>query len=169
MKKILPFLLILPLLISNCKKEEPILFEMVYAEDFTLPAGLNPIDAHYFRITDIPVGTYLSSRNLTADIMNSIIPRQGNFINIFAGSASYDFIREVSVRIYTDDENDWKEIFWHFNVPIDTGDNLGLPASLDDVKEYLNGSTFNLIIKFDLRGAPLQNIETRFQFSFGVK
>lgn len=169
MKKILPLLFILPLLISNCKQEEPILFEMVYAETFTIPAGLNPIDAHYFRIKDIPIGTYLSSRGLSADEMNSINPKEGNFINILAGSANYNFIREVSIRIYTDDENDWKELFWHFLVPEETGDNLALPASLEDVKEYLNGSTFNLEIKLNLRGTPLQNIETQLRFSLGVK
>ena len=169
MKRLLPILFILPLFISNCKKEDPILFEMLYSEDFTIPAGLNPVDAHYFRIENIPVGTYLSARGLTADMLGSITSKEGNFVNIFSGSASYSFIREVSIRIYSDDENDWKEIFWHFNVPQDTGDSLGLPPSLDDIKEYLNGSTFNLIIKLDLRGPPVQNIDTQFRFSFGAK
>jgi hypothetical protein len=169
MKKILPILFILPLLFSNCKKEEPILFEMVYAEDFTIPAGLNPVDAHYFRIKNISVGTYLSSRGLSADEMNSITPREGSFVNIFAGSATYNFLREVSIRIYTDDENDWKELFWHFNVPEDSGDNLALPASLEDVKEYFNGSTFNVEIKLNLRGTPIQNIDTQLRFSLGAK
>lgn len=169
MNKLLPLLFVLPLFISNCKKEDPILFEMVYVADFTIPAGINPVDAHFFHIKNIPVGTYLSARNLTADQLNSITSREGTFVNIFSGTASYDFIREVSIRIYTDDENDWKEIFWHFNVPLDTGDVLGLPASLENVKEYLNGSTFNIIIKLNLRGAPLQNIDSQFQFSFGAR
>ncbi len=169
MKKILPILLILPLFISNCKKSDPILFEMVYAEDFVIPAGLNPFDAHYFVLKDIPVGTYLSARNLTADMLNSITPKAANFVNAFAGTAGYDFIREISVRIYKDNENDWKEIFYHFNVPENTEDNLGIIPSLEDVKSYLNGQTYNIIVKLDLRRAPLQNIETQFRFSFGAK
>ena len=168
MKNILPILLILPLFISNCKKEEPVLFEMLYAENFTIPAGINPFDTHYFRIKDIPVGTYLSSRNLTADQMNSIKPRAANLLNVLAGSAAYDFIQEVSVRIYTDNENDWKEIFWHFSVPEETGDNLGIPPTLEDARSYLGGTTFNIIIQLKLRRAPLQSIESQFRFSFGA-
>ena len=159
----------LPLLFFNCKKEDPILFEMGYSQDFTIPAGLNPVDAHYFRITDIPVGTYLSSRGLTADMVNSIRGRQATFINIFAGTSPYSFLREVSIRIYTDNENISGEPFWHFNVPTNAGDNLGIPQTDDDIKEYLTGSTFNLLIKLDLRASPLQNVETRLNFTFGVR
>ncbi len=169
MKKILPFLLILPLFLSNCKKEEPILFEMVYAEDFTIQAGLNPFDTHYFYLENIPIGTYLSSRNLTADMLSSINPRAGSIVNVFSGSASYDFIRDVSVRIYTDDENNYKETFYYDNVPENTGDNLGVIPSLVDAKTYLNGQTFNIVIRLNFRRSPLQNIETQLRFSFGAK
>jgi hypothetical protein len=169
MRKILPLLLILPLFLSNCKKEDPILFEMVYAEDFVIQAGLNPFDTHYFRLKDIQVGTYLSSRNLTADIMNAINPKAANFINVFAGTAEYDFIRDISIRIYTDDENDYKEIFFYDIVPQNTGDNLGIIPSLVDAKSFLNEPTFNILIRLNLRRSPLQNIETQLRFSFGVK
>ena len=62
-----------------------------------------------------------------------------------------------------------RNIFWHFNVPENTGDNLGLPPTEDDVKKYFNDSTFNILIKLQLRGAPLQNVETQFAFSFGAQ
>ena len=169
MKKILSILLILPLLFSNCKKEDPILFEMVYAENFTIPAGINPFDTHYFRIKNIPIGTYLSSRNLTTDMLNSINPRAANFVNVFAGTASYDLIRDVSVRIYTDDENNFKELFYYDLVPENTGDNLGIIPSLVDTKDFLNDTHFNIIIRLNFRQPPVQNIETRLRFSLGVK
>ena len=169
MKKIFPLLLILPLILSNCKKEDPILFEMVYAEDFVIQAGLNPFDTHYFNIENIPVGTYLSARNLTAGDLNSIEPKASNLVNVFAGSASYDFIRDISVRIYTDDENNYKEIFYYDNVPENTGDNLGIIPSLEDAKSYLNGETFNIAVRLNFRQSPLQNIETQLRFSFSAK
>lgn len=169
MKKILPILFILPLFISNCKKDDSVLFEMLYAENFTIPAGINPFDTHYFVLKDIPVGTYLSSRNLTADMLNSIEGRAATLINIFAGSGSYDFIQEVSIRIYADDENDWKETFWHFNVPENTGDNLGVPPVTGDVKSYLGGTTFNIVVQLKLRRTPVQSIDTELRFSFGAK
>ncbi len=169
MKKIFPIFLILPFLFSNCKKEDPVLFEMLYIENFTIPAGINPFDAHYFRIENIPVGTYLSSRNLTTDMLNSINPRAASFVNVFAGTASYDLIRDVIVRIYTDDENNYKELFYRKPVPEDTGDNLGIIPSLGDAKDFLSGTSFNIIIRLNFRRPPIQNIDTRFQFTLGAK
>lgn len=169
MKKILPFLFVLPLFISNCNKGDVFLFEMLYVEDFVIPAGLNPFDTHYFRLKDIPIGTYMSARNLTANDLKAIEPNTANLINIFAGTANYDFIREVAIDIYTDDENAGKEIFWYSPVPENTGDNLGVIPALGDAKPYLTGTTFNILIKLELRRAPLQNIDTEFRFSFGAK
>ncbi len=170
MKKLLPFLLVLPIFISDCKKDDPVLFEMLYANDFVIPAGLNPFDTHYFTLKDIPVGTYLSSRNLTTDMLTRIEPRAANFINIFAGTATYDFIREISVRIYTDDENDSREAFYHFQVPQNAGDNLPIiPNDALDARPYFNGNTFNILIRLDLRQTTMQNIETQLRFSFGAR
>jgi hypothetical protein len=102
-------------------------------------------------------------------MLNSINPKASSLVNIFAGSASYDFIRDVSVRIYTDDENNYKEIFYYDNVPENTGDNLGLIPSLVDAKNYLNGETFNIAVRLNLRQSPLQNIETQLRFSLAAK
>ena len=169
MKKLLPLLLILPFFISNCNKEEPILFEMVYAENFVIEAGLNPFDTHYFRLLNVPIGTYMSSRNLTADLLQEINPREASFVNAFTGGGAYDFIRDVSVRIYTDDENVYKEIFYYDNVPENTGDNLGVIPSLVDAKTFFGGPTFNITIRLNFRQAPMQNIESQFRFSFGAR
>ncbi len=163
------FLFIVPLITSSCKKEDPELFEMLYAENFTIPAGLNPFDTHYFLLKDIPVGTYLSARNLTPDMLKAINPKAASFINTFAGSANYDFLRDVSVRIYTDDINNSKELFYYDLVPENTGDNLGLIPSLADARAYLNGSVFNIEIRLNFKRAPLQNIETQFRFSLSAK
>ncbi len=169
MKKILPLLLMLSLLVSNCQKEEKALFELAYTEDFVIPAGLNPFDTHYFVLRDIPIGTYFTANNVDPSDLNSINPKSARLTNIFAGSGNYDFIQELSVRMYTDNENDWKEIFWRDAIPLNNGDELDIIPTLVDAKPYMQNTKFNIEIQMRLRAAPQSNLETRFRFAFDAK
>lgn len=169
MKKLLPLLFILPLFLSNCKKEDKALFEMAYTRDFVIPAGLNPFDTHYFILRDIPIGTYFTANNINPSDLNSINPKAARITNIFAGSGNYDIIQEISIKIFTDDENLAREIFWRDAIPPNTGDELDIIPTLIDAKPFLENSKFNLQIRLDLLAAPQQTLETRLRFSFDAK
>ncbi len=168
MKYIIP-LLIGVFLFSGCKKDPDILFEMAYERDFTIPAGLNTFESHYFYLRDINVGSYLTSNNVTASDLAAINPGTARMSTIFPGLTNYSFIREVSIRLYTDDEEDYREVYWRTQITPNQGEDLDIFATLVDLRQYFESTKFNMIIKLNLQGVPQQTVETKFRFSFLAK
>lgn len=164
MKKLF-YLLLLPLLFANCKDDCNVVAEMPYTLEFNILPGLNPLLTHYFKIEDIPNITpeAFTANGITLEDVTEIKGKSARFSTIFAGP-EYDFIREVSVRIYTDDPDDYSEIFYRTNVPENTRSDLDLIGSLTNVQRHLTGDTFNIIICLQLRRTTPQNIESRFDF-----
>ena len=170
MKK-LYYLLLIVVLSLNCGKEEPSLLEMAYRGNFSIPAGLNPFETHFFVIPNIPNNKdpLFNASGLTDADVEMILPRRARINSIFNGP-SFDFAEEVFVRIYTDDEYDYLEVFWRQPVPENTGSNLDLIAGLGNTQRFFTASTFNIIIGFrNLRYVLPQTIDAEIDFSFDVK
>lgn len=171
MKKIL-FLLLIPFLFSDCKKEEPFLFEMNYRVDFTIQAGLSPFaGTHIFRIPGIPtnIAQNLQERNLSLEDIESISPKGGLLTAIFDGG-EYSFIREVSVKIISSTTNSIKqEIFYHPQVPENQNGDLSLAGTLVDAIDFISEETFTIEVELMLRDISPQSIDTRFDFQFAVR
>ncbi len=168
MKKLWPLLFCI-VLFTDCKKDEDILFTMQYTDQFVIPAGINPFDVHYFRLENIPVGNYFSDNNVTANDMEAINPQEAQINAIFSGISDYDFIRDISIRMYTEDENNFKEIFFRDEVPLNAGENVGIIPTLVDVRPLLQNTRFNLLVRLELRTPPQSTLETRLNFSFNAK
>ncbi len=168
MKKLF-YLLLLPILFSNCKDGCDVLAEMPYTEEFSIPAGLNPIQTYYFTIENIPnqKNTIFAANSLTDEDVSEIKGKSARFSSIFSGP-EYDFIREISVQIYTDNPDDWSEVFYRTNIQENTGGDLDLIGSLTNIQRHLKGPTFNIVIKLDLRRTNTESLETRFDFQFGA-
>lgn len=163
-------LLLFPLIVSSCGKDDIILFEMEYTEDFEIQAGLNSFETHHFLIKDISTNynNLLQTFDQTDSQVSNINPQNARLDALFS-SATYDIIREISVRIYKDDVTNYKEIFYIENVPLNTGGDLNLIPTLVDVRDILSGDSFNIDIAIQFRQAPAQFIESRFIFDFLVK
>ena len=110
--------------------------------------------------------TIFDANNITDEDISEIKGRTARFTSLFNGG-EYDFIQEVSVQIYTDNEDDWSEVFYRTNIRENTGGDLDLIGSLTDVQRHLTAPTFNLRVKLDLRRTNSQNVETRFDFRLG--
>lgn len=163
-------IILIGLLFSNCNKNDnDVKFEMAYEREFTIPAGLNAFETHYFVIRDVQIGSYLTANNVSAADLISINPGRARLTSKFSGFADYSFIREVIVQIFTDDENDAREVFFRTAVPLNTGESLDILPGLADVKDYFGNTKFNLFVILNLQAVPQQTIETRFTFSFLAK
>ena len=168
MKKLI-YLLLLPLFFANCKDGCTVLADMPYTVEVDIPAGLNPLQSHYFVIENIPnqKSNIFASNSLTDEDISEIKGKSARFTTLF-NSAEYDFIREVSIQIYTDNPDDWSEVFYRTNVQENTGSDLDLIGSLTDIQRHLTAPTFNIVVKLDLRRTNTQSVETRFDFQFGA-
>jgi hypothetical protein len=169
MKNILLLVLAIVIITGCNKNDEDVKFEMAYEREFTIPAGLNVFETHYFPIRDISVGSYFTANNVTAADLIAINPGSARLSTKFSGLAEYDFIRDVSIVIFTDDEDNNKEVFWRPSVPLNQGEDLDVFATLVDAKQYFENTKFNLYVKLNLQAVPQQTVETRFTFSFLAK
>lgn len=168
MYKIIPLLLAV-FIISACNKNDEVLFEMAYEREFTIPAGLNTLETHYFYLDNISIGDYLSANNVSPSDLRAINPGTARMSTIFSGIGDYRFIQDVSVEIFTDDETQSKEIFWLPIVQNNVREDLDIFATLVDAKQYFEHTKFNIFVKLRLKAVPQQTIETRFRFSFFAK
>ena len=168
-KLLFPFFLALVLLSGCNKNDQDVKFEMAYERNFTIPAGLNTFQTHYIYLRDIPIGTYLSNNNVQASDLMAINPGAARLSTIFTGLTDYSFIRDVSIKIFTDDETNAREIFWRPDIPLNTGEDLDVFATLIDAKQFLGNTKFNVFIKLNIRAVPQQTIDTKFRFSFLAK
>jgi len=169
MKKIL-WLLILPLLFANCDEEEPSLFRVNYEEEFQIAAGLSIFNVWYFEINNIATNwdDYLTANNRSETEITSITPRSARMTAIFSG-ADYEFIRRISVRLYKNEIEDYQEIFYREDVPLNTGGILDLIPTLVDVDKKIMEEEMNVVIRMEFREAPPEFIETRLALEFNVR
>lgn len=164
-------LLVLGLLSCGNDDEADFLFEVPYQTTFTIPAGLDPFQGHFFvRKIDSRMAANLSERTLTEEDILSVDPRAAT-MTVVASNARYNFIREISVRIYAEDPQinptaPWKELFYRDdNNLLDAGSLVDLIPSLVNAREEALEEEFYIVVVLFLRTPSPQSIETRLDFS----
>lgn len=167
-KYYLSFLLFVILISPSCDKENKgRAFEMVYDNlAFTMPAGLNPFEIHYFVLRDIPLNKvfYFEQNNVTDQSQWRIKPQAARLLSVF-GSVDYDFIEEAAVVIFTDDQPNLNlELFFRNPVPMNQGPSLDLVPTLADIQSLLKTDKIHLRVKLRLRAPTPEFVETFLSF-----
>ncbi len=170
-KALLPILVIL-ILASSCKKEEPpTLFTMDYIIDFTIPTGLDPFGGiHGVKIRDIPtnIGSYLIANNMELEDIIEIDQAFAKLTADFSG-VEYNFIRTATVRIVdSDDDTIYNPIFERLQVPNNTGPVLDMIPTLINPTEFLKKETFDIWFEMELRDFSPSLLDSRLTFQFKV-
>lgn len=153
------------LLGSSCNKvnDQSPGFDMIFQQEFYIPAGIGVFDVHHFQIENIPsrYQQYLDQHGKTDADITGIIASQVTLGGVF-GDADFDYVDQVSLRVYDkSDPTDWVEIAYRQPVPLDPGNNLPLIPSLADAKRFFKNSRFSLDIVLWLRNTTQQETQTR--------
>ncbi len=138
-------------------------FDMMYQQEFFIPAGIGVFDVHHFQIENIPTRyqQYLDQHGKTNQDVTGIITSIASVGGVF-GDADLDFIDQVSVRVYDkNDPTDWVEIAYRQPVPLDPGNSLPLIPSLADAKRFLSDSRFSIDVVLWLRNTTTQESQVR--------
>lgn len=140
--------------VTGCKKDNAPGrgVDLLFRQTFEIPAGIGVFDVHHFYLKNIPTNytSTLGLSNITAADIVRVITTQGSMNGTF-GDANLDFIDRLSIRVYTDDPNDYLEIAYRDPAPIDPGNNMGLIPSLSDSKDFISAEKVNFDIVFWLR------------------
>lgn len=163
--KIYFFLICTALVGISCNKDNDQVpgFDLVYQEDFILPAGISTFDVHHFQIKNIPTRYQqnLDQQGKTDADIKSVLTAQAVLSGVY-NDANFDIVDQVSVRVFdAADPTDYVEIAYRYPTPLEPGNTLPLIPSLADTKRFFKNPRFSLDVVIWLRTTTQFETETR--------
>lgn len=151
-------------MLSGCNKNDDLTgVQMSYRYQFEVPAGLNPLNTHFFERS----GMLTNASNLLGDVdaINRIIPYQARITSL--DNIDFAFVQEIEVRV-KDPDNPGLEIpaFYREEVPNNAGRTIDLIATQADVTNIINRDQYNIIVELRLKGTTGITFESDIQLSF---
>lgn len=137
--------------------------EMPYRYQFDVPAGLNPLNTHFFERS----GILTNAQNIIGSIddINRIIPYRASLTSL--DNVDYAFIREVEVRVrHRDNPGLEIPVFYREEIPANIGGRIDLIATQANVTDILSLDDYNVIVEFKLYSTSGQTFESDLQISF---
>jgi len=149
----------------SCNKDAELApgFDMMYQQDFVLPAGIGVFDVHHFQIKNIPTRYQqnLDQYGKTNEEITAVLTAKAVLSGVYS-DASYDMIQQISVRVFdAADPTDYVEIAYRDPAPLDPGNNLPLIPSLADTKRFFSQPRFSVDVVIWLRNTTQLETESR--------
>lgn len=163
MKNKILFLFFGILAMMSCKTDDGPGIDMLYFEDFSMQAGLNPFVTHFYEFVLPTQGDFFlgNERENVDRITNSFARLTNN------EGAPYDFVEAITLNVIDRNTGAIYEAAFREEIPFDTGSTLNLIPSLTDFKELLSGNEFDLQLRIRLRASPPFSIDrNRLDFGF---
>lgn len=138
-------------------------FDLMYQQDFILPAGIGNFEVHHFQIKNIPsrYQQSLEQQGRTDADITGVLTAQAVLSGVY-NDASFEMIDQVSIRVFdANDPTDYVEIAYRYPTPLDPGNSLPLIPSLADAKRFFNQPRFSLDVVIWLRNTTQIETETR--------
>ena len=138
---------------SSCNPDnEEVLFRMDFEENFTIDPGLSPFLVYYFELRNISTfwEEQLQTHNLTDADIDEVKPSRLRIASLFL-EEELDFIQEIEVFVYTDDETNKTDVAYSINVPRNTKYEINLAPALPNLKDFFSEDKVNIQIKLRLR------------------
>lgn len=164
------FLLSICSLLWRCSPENNQLYDVRLEAPFTIPAGLNTIETHYFYVRNVPTlySFWAKSNGIDTSDINSVLSSGGQIESAFQ-SIDFELINRVSVyAVSQNDPNFKREILYLDFVPVDIGNELRLLASTTQLKEIMQDELIDIEIRINLRQFTPTNINANLLFGYSV-
>ncbi|MEQ1747409.1 MAG: hypothetical protein ABMA02_18405 [Saprospiraceae bacterium] len=148
----------------SCKKDDISPgFDMLYQQEFFIPAGIGPFVTHHFYLKNITTRyqTLLSQSGKTAEEIVAILPVQASISGIF-GDANFALVEEASLRVYQEsDPTGFIEVAYRFPTPIEPSNTLDLIPSQANAKKIMTQDRFSIDLALRLRGTTTDETPVR--------
>jgi len=164
------FLILISLYLVSCGNIDS-LFEVRAESQFRIELGLNTLEAHYFRSTDvlIPYTTQLNGTGLVQDDITKFIASRAELRPKFGEQMNLDFINSVNVYILDPtDFNRRKEIFYIDFVEIGQANEIRLFNALNDITEFLVNDRAVIETRLEFRQFPPSSFDMRLDMTFSA-
>ncbi len=170
MRSLLSIILLLSLLTGStaCKDDAPGTRLQMLPLSYSVPAGLNPIRAHGLvrRNISSEQARFEQETGVAWGEWARIQPSRASLF-ITEPGLNWGFAAEVSLKAFTDDSLNLKELFYRDQIPIDIGARLDMIPTDFDAREILDSDRFGLVLELrSLRTATPQQIPVTLEYSF---
>lgn len=149
---------------GGCQKEEAQPgFDMLFQQEFTIPAGIGGVSTHHFYFKNITTrfDALLDQFGKTEGDISRIITSRAAITGIF-GDADFSIVEEATLRVYQEsDPNGFIEVAYRFPTPIDPSNTLELIPGLANSKRILAEDRFSIDLALRLRFNTTEEIPTR--------
>ena len=150
----------------SCSKSSEAVFDIDIETFFSIPAGLNSIDTHYFIVRDVPTRINAINPNATSDNISSVKANRGRLSGRFQ-NIDYRFVDRIAITAISQSDPDFRrEIFWMDFIPLDQSGDLELFSSLPEVKDILLEELIDLEIRLTFRTFTPTTIDSRIFLNF---
>jgi len=157
-------------LLYSCTTETPA-FYIHKEHDFTIPAGLNTLETHFFIIEDIQNNflAEIEANGIKLENIISVNAGKGLFTPVF-NEFNYGALRDISIWMVSyDDPTIRKEIYYRDEIPLNKTQELKLLSGIANLKDFLiSEQKFYLEIQLKFRNFVPSNTDNRFTYSFAI-
>lgn len=154
---------------AGCRKEDSRPgFDFQIRQDFVIPAGIGVFQVHHFYLRNIPtrMTQLLEQRALKPEDLTGILTNQGALTGIF-GDANFDFIDQISIRIYEDARpTNFLEAAFRQPMPLDPGNEVVLIPTLADLSKFLKADLVSVDVALWLRRTTTEETPARLDLQF---
>jgi hypothetical protein len=135
---------------------------------FDIPAGLNTIESHYFRISDV----YLF---LDETLKSSGLPTGGTYeingskalLTSRLSGADYSIIEKISIfAVDKDDPLKRVEMYYNENISFQTFSELKLLASIANISPLIKDGKIDVEVRIKFRGFGPSQVKADLDFSY---
>jgi hypothetical protein len=146
-------ILILSLLVG-CNGTDRTFVQRQIIENFQIPAGLNTIESHYFRLSDVNL---FYNETLKANGFETTSPREvsglrASIRNRFSGN-DLSVIDRISIFVVNkQNRTDRVEIFYNENIPFNQANEIKLLSSISNFYPYIKDGKVDLDVRIQFRG-----------------
>ena len=163
----LPILSAFILLFSACSSEGTELFRVKTDTDFTLQAGLNQIETHYFVNNEVPTfwNTYSGSA-VNQDLIGGVFPNRATLTSRFGENLGH--IHTVSVWVYDLDYENGTEIFYMEPVQQGNKTEIQLFSNITEVGNWIKEERVLIELRIEVRQIIGATRDVRLNMDFVV-
>lgn len=151
------------LFFAGCGGDDDLIgIQMPYRYQFDVPAGLNPLNTHFFRRSGIVTN---ASALLGASEIDRIIPYTARLTSL--DNVDFGFVREIEVRVIDPDNPNLEiPVFYREELPQNTGRTINLIAVQTDISDILKKPFIDVIVEVRLYSTSGQTFQTDLELSF---
>ncbi len=164
------FLFALGLGLFSCATEEAVLDIDTFTE-FSVPAGLNTIEAHYFLNFDVPIpfDRLTDEAGIDKGNITQFVPTRGTLIAARNTSADLQSIRSVNVFVLDPSNPDRRlEVYYMELVEPGPKTEINLFNTIRNLQSVITDDLATMEVRLEFVTPPRTTMELRLDMTFGV-